>query len=142
MTPGFQALKLDSNFKEGYINVNFRINSGKMFEGQICQYYQTGFCKFRETCRKRHESKICQENHDYKSCGCSLRHPKICRSYKREGTCRFKDDCAYAHKNDQDDPRNQSHTQEIMNIQAEMIQMKDIIMQLQNKIEILKNVIE
>ena len=112
-----------------------------MFESQICQYNQTGFCKFREHCRKRHENIICQENHDYKSHGCTLRHPKKCRSYEREGTCRFKE-CAYTHQENQGDARNQRHNQDILNIQVEMNQMKNMILQIENKIEILKNMLD
>ena len=79
-------------------------SSGNMFESKICQYNETGFCKFREHCRKRHENKICQENHDYKSHGCTVRHPKKCRNYEREGTCKFKE-CAYTHQENQGDEK-------------------------------------
>ena len=113
-----------------------------MIDEETCKYNQTGFCKFRQNCQKRHEQTICQENHDYKSMGCSLRHPKVCKSYEKEGTCRFKDECAYKHQNNLADAMNSSHTQEIKNIQQEMNQMKSMILQMENKIEILKNIIQ
>ena len=37
---------------------------------------------------------------------------------------------------------NQSHTKEILNIQVEMNQMKNMILQIENKIEILKNMLD
>ena len=78
------------------------------------QYYQTGFCKFRQNCRKMHQSVICQQNHDFKSLGCTLRDLKTYRSYEREGTCKFKEDCAYKHQKSQGPETVSSNEQEIL----------------------------
>ena len=102
-----------------------------MFEGPTCQHNQTGFCKFRQNCRKRHENRVCQENHDFKSSVWSLRHPKVCRSYKSEGTCKFKDDCAYKHQNIQEDAINQgtNNMEDLLKHKADICALKNEINQ-------------
>ena len=59
-----------------------------------CKFYNSGFCKFREQCRERHFSSVCQVpncNQD-----CQARHPRLC---KLESYCKFfqKGICAYKH---------------------------------------------
>ena len=56
-----------------------------------------GYCKFSETCRKRHISEKCHNKHcDVRRC--SLRHPKICRYFRDIGFCIFGDYCCFVHK--------------------------------------------
>ena len=111
-------------------------------EHEVCQYYQTGFCKFGQNCRKMHQSIICQQKHDFKSLGCTLRHPKTCRSYEREGTCKFKEDCAYKHQKSQRPETVSSNQQEILNLQQEMSQMKSLIKLMSDTILFLAETIE
>ena len=59
-----------------------------------CKFYNSGFCKFREQCRERHFSSVCQVpncNQD-----CQAKHPRLC---KLESYCKFckKGICAYKH---------------------------------------------
>ena len=61
----------------------------------ICLFYKYGYCKHKDTCRKRHVSELC----DKTSCDistCSLRHPKNCKWYKEYGYCKFIP-CAFKH---------------------------------------------
>ena len=59
-----------------------------------CKFHNTGYCKFGETCRKRHYSKVCHQFRCKEDC--PARHPKLC---KMEINCRFfkKGICAYKH---------------------------------------------
>ena len=109
---------------------------------EVCLYNQTGFCKFRQHCRKEHENQICQEDHDFKSTGCTLRHPKVCRSFRGDGSCKFKSGCAYKHENNQEAEMVKNHDQEVMNLQMEMSQMKCVIKQMEARIEFLHEALE
>ena len=59
-----------------------------------CPYNYSGYCKFKEECRKSHSSSICKKEKCDKKC--PERHPKDC-TFKEE--CRFleKDSCAFNH---------------------------------------------
>ena len=63
----------------------------------VCYFNKYGFCKFKLTCRKYHNMKICSN----KSCEkrlCSLRHPKPCRYYREIGYCKFGEWCLFQHE--------------------------------------------
>ena len=111
-------------------------------EQEVCLYNQTGFCKFRQSCRRKHENQICPEDHDFKSTGCSLRDPKVCRSFKRDGACNFEDSCEYKHQNSQEAEIVKEHAQEVMHLKMEMSQMKSVIKQMEAKIEFLHEAVE
>ena len=64
----------------------------------LCKYNQSGYCKYRLDCRNRHENKICPKEYKYTSKECSFRHPKGCKHFSREGSCRFGEDCSYRHE--------------------------------------------
>ena len=48
---------------------------------KICKFNQTGFCKFRVHCEKKHEDQVCDEINDCKNVNCEKRHPEMCRNY-------------------------------------------------------------
>ena len=56
------------------------------------------YCKFNQHCRNRYENQLCKEEDTCNTNGCIFRHPKVCRNFKEETSCRFGDDCAYKHK--------------------------------------------
>ena len=63
-------------------------------ESTVCRYFQTGFCKYVEKCRKHQEicsTKFCKDKL------CTKRHPKPCKHFKSFNTCKFGDSCAYRH---------------------------------------------
>ena len=68
---------------------NFRNNIQK------CSFNDTGYCKFKEECRKEHSKKVCGD----KKCDrkCDKRHPKKCDFKER---CKFykKNCCAFSHE--------------------------------------------
>ena len=64
----------------------------------VCKYFQCGFCKFGEHCRKKHVKEICP----IQSCtliSCTKRHPKVCRYFLVHNSCKFGDQCSYKHIN-------------------------------------------
>ena len=63
----------------------------------VCYFNKYGFCKFKLTCKRYHNMKICSN----KSCEkrlCSLRHPKPCRYYREIGYCKFGEWCLFQHE--------------------------------------------
>ena len=66
---------------------------------EVCKYQQFGFRKFRESCKNEHLVEICES---LSTCvnikSCLKRHPRVCKSYALEKFCKFKDGCAYHHK--------------------------------------------
>ena len=62
----------------------------------VCKYFQCGFCKFGENCRKQHVKEVCP----IQSCAvssCTKRHPKVCRYFLVQKSCKFGDHCSYKH---------------------------------------------
>ena len=67
-------------------------------EDEICQYSKYGFCKFKESCKRKHFIEDCKELsncHQVKIC--PRRHPKPCKRFA-SGYCRFQKDCSYSHE--------------------------------------------
>ena len=67
-----------------------------MKTGTVCQLYKYGYCKYKATCRNRHEERLC-EIENCSNVNCEFRHPKDCRYFRDLGRCKF-NPCAYAHK--------------------------------------------
>ena len=63
----------------------------------ICSFNKFGFCKFGETCRKRHVQKCC-DSIECDILSCENRHPKICRFFITYKRCKFGDFCKYKHE--------------------------------------------
>ena len=69
----------------------------------ICKFDQSGFCKFKHLCKKEHVNEICENHSECKNEVCTKRHPKICRHFNKNGSCRHSDQCAYVHTVKQSD---------------------------------------
>ena len=65
-------------------------------ESTHCKYYQYGFCKFGDFCRKQHVKEVCSQKFCREKM-CLKRHPKPCRNFKSALSCKFGDTCAYKH---------------------------------------------
>ena len=113
----------------------------------ICKYNQTGFCKFRDHCRKKHENETCEgEQSNCNQQNCNKRHPKVCRNFNTTRKCRFKDDCVYLHV-EKENSNNKSeinetstkimrkHENEIVLINAKMDKLKEIVLDMGDKIK-------
>ena len=64
----------------------------------VCFFNKYGFCKYLETCRKKHENSICEKK-DCDIMKCNLRHPKDCKYYRDYGFCKFSEWCRFSHRN-------------------------------------------
>ena len=62
----------------------------------VCKYFQCGFCKFGETCKKQHVKEICSIKYCTNK-SCTKRHPTVCKFFSIQKTCKFGDHCAYKH---------------------------------------------
>ena len=79
----------------------FRISKTKM-EGEVCMYQKFGYCKYKESCLKRHLQETCQDSSACSSkMSCQKRHPKGCKRFAIEGFCIFGAGCAYRHQEHQ-----------------------------------------
>ena len=62
----------------------------------VCKHHQRDFCRNRSQCNEEHNNKIYKER-VCRNPRCRERHPKTCKFYIRNGECKWKEDCAYAH---------------------------------------------
>ena len=62
----------------------------------VCKYFQCGFCKFGESCRKQHVKETCPAQ-SCTSNSCMKRHPKICKYFLVQKSCKFGEKCLYKH---------------------------------------------
>ena len=114
----------------------------------VCKYNQTGFCKYKDICKKVHENKICENLNNCVRKDCIRRHPKTCKQFSKEEGCNFKNDCAYLHVNDKPIHQNEinhavsivvtKHNNEIMAIQEELQKLKGTIETMKEKICVLE----
>ena len=63
-----------------------------------------------------------------------MRHPKACKNYFREGSCRFKEHCSYQHKKDLNQDILKQNDIEINAIKEEISKLKEIISLMQKQI--------
>ena len=106
---------------------------------EVCKHNQSGYCKYKLKCQKRHENKLCPEEQSCNFKACLLRHPKTCKYFFREGICRFGEGCSYSHKKFlNQDPQieviKEKHEIEINAIKDEMHKLKEVISLMEIKI--------
>lgn len=111
-------------------------------EDKICQYNQSGFCKFKNSCKRKHDDEICSNVHECRVKTCTKRHPKKCKRFEENGKCFYKDDCAYLHR---EGAMNQDklmemiglcmvkHETEIKILNEEVKHLKDVIQNMTEK---------
>ena len=62
----------------------------------VCRFYKYGYCKFLETCRYKHNDKVCDKN-ECDIVSCEDRHPKDCIYLKSYKYCKFGEYCKFNH---------------------------------------------
>ena len=85
----------------------------------VCGFNKSGYCKFKETCRKRHINKIC------KVTNCVNRHPKESKYLSTYKYCKLGDNCAFEHKIKQENKVLENSLKEIMTLKNEMLDLKN-----------------
>ena len=116
-----------------FTDVTLAVHDGPI----VCRHYQTGFCKFGESCRKQHVKEICQMN----NCNlkiCTQRHPKVCKYFKHHQLCKFGDSCCYRH--DIVEPRGCLLEKQLEALNATVAKMSAVIHDLEEKVARLENV--
>ena len=64
----------------------------------VCKYNKYGYCKFQEKCKRLHIKETCENNASCTNIQNYLkRHPKVCKLYDLDKSCRFGSDCSYLH---------------------------------------------
>ena len=101
----------------------------------VCKHFQTGFCKFADKCKRRHEKEICQITH-CSSKTCRKRHPKLCKFFSLNHFCKFGDLCCYKHLI----AESQSTPHLLTVLQAKVDEMEKMIKSLQSEIVALKDI--
>ena len=67
-------------------------------EDEVCKFQKYGFCQFKEGCRKKHLTEICDSLSKCKEKKhCQKRHPKNCKRFASGTGCRHEEKCAYNH---------------------------------------------
>ena len=89
----------------------------------VCKHHQTGYCKYREQCKKYHSSNICKES-VCRDLNCWKRHPRSCKYFTFHGKCKYTN-CAYAHN------KSEKHRQ-IDILETEVKELKHKIAELSN----------
>ena len=101
----------------------------------VCKHFQTGFCKFADKCKRRHEKEICQITH-CSSKTCRKRHPKLCKFFSLNHFCKFGDLCCYKHLI----AESQSTPHLLTVLQTKVDEMEKMIKSLQSEILTLKDI--
>ena len=101
----------------------------------LCKFNQSGFCKYKDHCRKQHVMDICPTSM-CTNMTCLLRHPKVCKYFLNFRRCKFGESCAFLHgpEKQTDAESIRELEQEIQHLKAKISQVETILSKL-DKIE-------
>ena len=102
----------------------------------VCKFFQTGYCKFKMTCKKKHVTIVC----DDKMCnqkGCEKRHPRRCKYLIKYGNCKLGSICAYSHDNQNSKRENERLEKKIDELLDKTNKKDEIIKELLDDVKIL-----
>ena len=68
-----------------------------MNQENVCRYNQFGYCKFGNTCFRKHENRLCENDHCEVQT-CLHRHPRRCRFFFEYDYCKFGTYCRFKHE--------------------------------------------
>ena len=68
-----------------------------MNKENVCRFNQFGYCKFGNTCFRRHENRLCENEH-CEGQTCLYRHPRRCRFFFEYKYCKFGTYCRFKHE--------------------------------------------
>jgi hypothetical protein len=93
-------------------------------EAEVCKFGKFGFCKFKESCKRKHFVEICESQSKCKDIKeCQKRHPKPCRRFTQGNECRFKEDCAYNHTDSIQDKEKNDLKEKVENLEKTVIEL-------------------
>ena len=85
----------------------------------ICKDHQTGYCKHKKQCNRKHINEICSRIKDCNEINCIKRHPKTCKYFTIYKYCKF-DNCAYLHEHSGSNPTMKLLEKNIPELQSEI----------------------
>ena len=100
----------------------------------VCKFNKNGYCKFKETCRKRHINDICRVTSCVKDL-CVNRHPKECKYFITYNYCKFGEYCAFEHKKRMENNSIENALQEIEILKNEIVALKQSIIEINEKMQ-------
>ena len=119
----------------GVINssdVTLVVNDGSLKQDQsVCQFNQTGVCKFGQNCCKMHVNQMCNKANCDKHM-CINRHPKLCRYLSQNGHCKRGQKCAYSHMKSDTYVKVEEAENEVNILRSEIKSLKANIMKTEN----------
>ena len=89
----------------------------------VCRFNQRGFCKYGESCQKKHVNEICQIENCYSNV-CEKRHPLVCKWFSLKTGCRFKEGCAFLHLKTREQNNLDTALEQIKEMKIEIQSMK------------------
>ena len=82
---------------------------------KLCKFQNSGYCKYKENCKFKHVTEICENKCDRKTC--MKRHQKLC---KFESRCRRQGECEYKHLTA---PKDMEYKAHINGLEAKMTKL-------------------
>ena len=107
-------------------------------EDVVCKHFQSGYCKFRDHCRKHHETEHCQTK-NCKSKACTKRHQKVCKFFTSYNVCKFGEQCSYKHSVTQEKSDMSKLENKMSNLEDTVKVMSDTIKVLEEKVQSLSS---
>ena len=101
-----------------------------MSRNSVCRFNQFGYCKFGNSCFRKHVNSICENVRCFKP-DCELRHPKKCRYIFQFSYCKFGEYCKFKHE----DIRNDGIDKEIEKLRLEIDKLGKVIETKENEIK-------
>ena len=101
-----------------------------MTRNTVCRFNQFGYCKFGNSCFRKHVNSICENVRCFKP-DCELRHPKKCRYFFQFSYCKFGDYCRFKHE----EIRNDGIDKEIEKLRLEIDKLGKVIETKENEIK-------
>ena len=93
-------------------------------ELEVCRFGKFGFCRFKESCKRKHFLEVCESKSQCKNIKeCHKRHPKPCRRFNLEQECIFKGDCAYSHCDSNLDSENNELKAKVEDLEKRVIEL-------------------
>ena len=101
-----------------------------MRRNSVCRFNQFGYCKFGNSCFRKHVNSICENVRCFKS-DCELRHPKKCRYFFKFRYCKYGEYCRFKHE----EIRNDGVDKEIEKSRFEIDKLGKVIETKENEIK-------
>ena len=98
-------------------------------EQPVCKHHQKGYFKHGNQCHQYHSNIICKIN-VCRDKNCKERHPKTCKYFSRNNTCKRGEWCAYAHNVN-------GHQTHIQYLEDEVKNLKEIVENLTNHVKLM-----